>query len=51
MMSAADTEVTLREITGETLGRVLELEVSDEQQRFVASNAVSIAQAHFSEHA
>jgi diamine N-acetyltransferase len=51
MMSGADVEVTLREITEETLRAVLKLEVSDEQKRFVASNAVSIAQAHFSEHA
>ena len=50
-MPATDVEVTLREITGETLGTVLKLEVSDEQKRFVASNAVSIAQAHFSEYA
>ena len=50
-MSATDVEVTLREITGETLGAILKLEVSDEQKGFVAPNAVSIAQAHFSEHA
>ena len=50
-MPATDVEVTLREITGETLGAILKLEVSDEQKRFVASNAVSIAQAHFSEYA
>ena len=51
MMSATDVEVTLREVTEETLRAVLKLQVSDEQKRFVASNAVSIAQAHFSEHA
>jgi len=51
MMSATDVEVMLREITGETLGAILKLDVSDEQKRFVASNAVSIAQAHFSEYA
>jgi diamine N-acetyltransferase len=50
-MSATDVEVTLREITGETLGAILKLQVSEEQKRFVAPNAVSIAQAHFSEHA
>lgn len=50
-MSAADVEVTLREITGETLGEILKLEVMAGQKRFVASNAVSIAQAHFSENA
>jgi diamine N-acetyltransferase len=51
MMSATDVEVMLREITGETLGAILKLDVSDEQKRFVAPNAVSIAQAHFSEYA
>jgi diamine N-acetyltransferase len=39
--------VSLREITRETLGAVLGLKVAPEQERFVASNAVSIAQAHF----
>jgi diamine N-acetyltransferase len=51
MMSATDVKVTLREITGETLGAILKLEVSEEQKGFVAPNAVSIAQAHFSEQA
>ena len=46
-----DTPVMLKEITEETLGAILKLEVSDEQKRFVAPNAVSIAQAHFAEHA
>ena len=50
-MPVVDVKVTLGEITAETLGSVLELEVLDEQKRYVASNAVSIAQAHFSEHA
>jgi diamine N-acetyltransferase len=50
-MSASDAKVTLREITGETLGEILKLKVSEEQKRFVAPNAVSIAQAHFSEQA
>lgn len=40
-------EVSLREITRETLGPILQLKVAATQQRFVASNAVSIAQAHF----
>jgi diamine N-acetyltransferase len=44
--------ITLREITRETLSRILELKVSAEQERFVAPNAVSISQAHLhSEHA
>jgi diamine N-acetyltransferase len=43
--------VSLREITAETLRSILSLSVTKEQEKFVASNAVSIAQAHFSEHA
>lgn len=39
--------VTLREVTKENLRDVLVLEVAPEQRRFVASNAISIAQAHF----
>jgi diamine N-acetyltransferase len=39
--------VTLREVTRENLRDVLMLKVAPEQERFVASNAVSIAQAHF----
>ena len=40
-------QVTLREVTRETLRGVLRLKVRPDQERFVASNAVSIAQAHF----
>lgn len=43
----ADARVTLREVTRDNLGAVLFLEVAPEQKRFVASNAISIAQAHF----
>ena len=43
----AESHVTLREVTRENLRDVLGLEVAPEQQRFVASNAISIAQAHF----
>jgi diamine N-acetyltransferase len=39
--------VTLREITKETLHGILKLSVSEQQQDFVATNAVSIAQAYF----
>ena len=50
-MSAAEgpegPRVTLREVTAETLREVLSLRVAPEQERFVASTAVSIAQAHF----
>jgi diamine N-acetyltransferase len=40
-------EVSLREVTRETLRQVLRLGVAPDQKRFVAPNAVSIAQAHF----
>jgi len=43
--------VTLREVTADNLGVVLALEVLEEQQNFVASNARSIAQAHFHQEA
>lgn len=44
---SAEAPVTLREVTRENLREVLLLEVAPEQKRFVASNAISIAQAHF----
>ena len=43
--------VSLREITEATLVSILKLKVAPEQENFVASNAISIAQAHFSDHA
>ncbi len=43
--------VTLREITQESLRSILRLDVAEHQKQFVASNAVSIAQAHFEEKA
>ncbi len=39
--------VTLAEVTADTLGAIIELDVAPEQRGFVASNAVSIAEAHF----
>jgi diamine N-acetyltransferase len=39
--------VTLREVTKENLDDILDLKVTNEQENFIASNAVSIAQAHF----
>ena len=39
--------VTLREIVWDTHGDILDLKVRPEQEQFVASNAKSIAQAHF----
>ena len=46
-----DSIVTLKEITEKTLSPILKLEVTKEQLQFVAPNAVSIAQAHFSDKA
>ena len=43
--------VTLREITAETVRDVTRLTVADSQQGFVAPNAVSLAQALFSDYA
>jgi diamine N-acetyltransferase len=43
--------VTLREITGETVGAVIKLAVSPSQAGFVAPNAVSLSQALFSDEA
>ena len=40
-------EITLREITADTVRAICALEVAPEQRGFVAPNAVSIAQAHF----
>jgi diamine N-acetyltransferase len=45
-LTAAAT-VTLREVTSANLEDILSLDVSRAQKKFVASNAVSIAQAHF----
>lgn len=46
-------QVSLREITAQTVSPVCKLSdtLSAPQQKMVASNALSIAQAHFSEHA
>lgn len=46
-MDEAEETVELREVTRENLGEVLHLEVDGPQRHLVASNAVSIAQAHF----
>ena len=46
-----EATVSLRKITQDTVNSILNLRVTKEQQQFVASNAVSIAQAHFSEDA
>ena len=44
---AVGPEVTLREITAETVRVICNLEVRPEQRGYVAANAISIAQAHF----
>lgn len=47
MSSAASPSVSLREITSETVVPVVKLSVSEGQKKFVATNAVSLAQALF----
>ena len=51
MKDENELEVTLQEISEETLWSVLDLEVSEDQKKYVAPNAVSIAEAHFSPYA
>ena len=46
-MTPTEPSVTLREITADTVGAVIKLSVAESQKRFVASNAVSLAQALF----
>jgi diamine N-acetyltransferase len=52
-MPNASTEVmiTLREVTAATVRAVTSLRVAPEQENYVASNAVSIAQAYFAQDA
>ena len=47
----AESQVTLVVVTAENLDTILGLSVSNEQQQYVASNARSIAQAHFHQEA
>lgn len=42
-----DSEVTLREVTRDTVRQICNLRTSEYQRQFVAPNAVSIAQAYF----
>ena len=44
-------EVSLREVTAETVRTVCDLSVAPDQRRFVATNAQSIAEAYFSREA
>ena len=48
-MGTDNALVSLRKITAETVRQITSLSVSPEQQRFVASNAVSLAEALFNE--
>lgn len=45
--TATQSEVSLREISASTVRAVTDLRVAPEQEGYVASNAVSIAQAYF----
>ncbi len=45
-MPNAGTSVRLKEITAATVRAITDLAVKPEQERYVASNAVSIAQAY-----
>jgi diamine N-acetyltransferase len=51
MTTKCEQPVTLREITKETVRSIIRLEVPEDQKRFVAPNAVSISEAHFTEQA
>lgn len=46
-MEPAQSPISLREITADTVRAVTKLSVREDQTRFVASNAVSLAQALF----
>jgi diamine N-acetyltransferase len=46
-MSESNIKVTLREITKDNWRDILRLKVAPYQEQFVASNAMSIAEAHF----
>ena len=43
--------ITLKEITKETLWPIMKLQVAEDQRKFVAPNAFSIAEAYFSKEA
>jgi diamine N-acetyltransferase len=46
-----DAKIALRKITGKTVRTICNLTVFEEQKKFVAPNAVSIAQAYFAKSA
>lgn len=47
-MSETNDNVTLREITKDTVRTIVKLKVAPGQEQFVASNGMSIAEAHYS---
>jgi len=47
MADNSDATISLRDITKDNLREILRLKVAAEQERFVAPNSVSIAQAYF----
>jgi diamine N-acetyltransferase len=47
----AEAEVSLREVTAQTVGAICDLSVAPGQESFVAPNSVSIAEAYFCEKA
>jgi diamine N-acetyltransferase len=46
-----NSQVSLREITADTVRSICDLSVREDQKQFVAANAVSIAQAYFEKRA
>ena len=46
---SSESKITLREITEDSVRTICNLSVREDQKKFVAPNAVSIAQAYFSE--
>ena len=48
---SSESQVALREITADTVRTICNLSVREDQKKFVAPNAVSIAQAYFSKYA
>jgi hypothetical protein len=48
---SANSKVTLRRVTEDTVRAVCGLSVREDQKQFVATNALSIAQAYFSKYA
>ena len=49
--AGVEAKVSLREVTARTVGDICDLSVAPGQERFVAPNSVSIAEAYFCEKA